>query len=183
MAWVRIATIADVPILRELIAASVRGLSSGYYSPAQIEGAITKVFGVDTRLIADRTYYVIDSPSGPLATGGWSYRSNLYGGDQMKAAEDSALDPRTESARIRAFFVRPDSARRGLARQLYNECAQAAYARGFHHFELMATLPGLPLYSALGFSAVEHVALSIGEGLVLPLVRMTRGIKPVASLS
>jgi GNAT superfamily N-acetyltransferase len=176
MAWVRVATMADVPMLQELIDNSVRGLSSGFYSPAQIEAALVAVFGVDTQLLTDGTYYMIDSPSGALGIGGWSYRRNLYGGDQIKDGEDPALDPRTEPARIRAFFVRPDAARRGLARRLYDECARAAYARGFRHFELMATLPGVPLYSALGFSAVENVTLRMGEELTLPMVRMTRPI-------
>jgi GNAT superfamily N-acetyltransferase len=170
---------ADVPALQEMIAASVRGLSIGFYTAAQIEAAITGVFGVDTQLVADRTYYMMDSPSGALAVGGWSYRRTLYGGDQMKDAEDPALDPRTEAARIRAFFVRPDSARRGLARRLYLECARSAYARGFRHFELMATLPGVPLYAALGFAPVENVvALRLDAGVDLPLVRMTRRIDP-----
>jgi len=167
---------ADVPALQELIATSVRGLSVGYYTPGEIESSIVAVFGVDTQLIIDGTYYLIDSPGGPLAIGGWSYRRSLYGGDQIKGAEDPALDPRTEPARIRAFFVRPDSARRGLARRLYRECSRAAYARGFRNFELMATLPGVPLYEALGFSAIESVALPVGAGVQLTLVRMGRQI-------
>ena len=167
---------ADVPMLQELIATSVRALSIGFYTPEQIEAAIAAVFGVDTQLIADGTYFLFDSPSGPLAIGGWSHRRTLYGGDQMRGTENRELDPRTEPARIRAFFVRPDSARRGLARRLYLECARAAYVRGFRHFELMATLPGVPLYAALGFSPVEHLALPLPSGVDLPLVRMTRSI-------
>ncbi len=165
-----------MPALQELIATSVRGLSAGFYTPVQIEAAIAAVFGVDTQLIADGTYYVLDSPSGPLGIGGWSYRRTLYGGDQMKGPEDPILDPRTEPARIRAFFVRPAAARRGLARRLYFECARAAYARGFRNFELMATLPGVPLYEALGFSPIESVALPLAQGVELPLVRMGRRI-------
>jgi GNAT superfamily N-acetyltransferase len=167
---------ADVPALQELIAASVRSLSIGFYTPEQIEAAITGVFGVDTQLIADSTYYLLDSPSGPVAIGGWSFRRSLYGGDQIKSAEDPKLDPRTEPARIRAFFVRPDFARRGLARRLYNECARAAHMRGFRNFELMATLPGVPLYTALGFSAIEPFTIPLPAGVELPLVRMTRRI-------
>ncbi len=167
---------ADIPTLRELIATSVRELSVAFYTSAQIEAAIVAVFGVDTQLIADSTYYIIDSPSGSLAIGGWSYRRTLYGGDQMKGVEDPALNPGTEAARIRAFFVRPDSARRGLARRLYRECARAAHARGFRHFELMATLPGVPLYAALGFVPLEDVALRLGPDIELPLVRRTRRI-------
>jgi len=170
---------ADVPALQELIATSVRGLSAGFYTPVQIEAAIAAVFGVDTQLIADSTYYILDSPSGPLAIGGWSCRRTLYGGDQMKGAEDPVLDPRTEPARIRAFFVRPDAARRGLARGLYIECARAAYARGFRNFELMATLPGVPLYEALGFTPIESVALPLVQGVELPLMRMGRRIDNV----
>jgi GNAT superfamily N-acetyltransferase len=170
---------ADVPALQELIATSVRGLSAGFYTPVQVEASIAAVFGVDTQLIIDSTYYLLDSPSGPLAIGGWSYRRTLYGGDQIKGAEDPVLDSRTEPARIRAFFVRPDAARRGLARRLYLECARAAYVRGFRNFELMATLPGVPLYEALGFTRIESIALPLAGGVELPLVRMGRRIDNV----
>lgn len=167
---------ADVPALQELIAASVRGLSVQHYTPAQIEAALVSVFGVDTQLIADATYFVIDSPNGPAAAGGWSFRRTLYGGDQMKAGLDPRLDPDTESARIRAFFVHPEWARRGLARQLYSACVRDAIEQGFHTFELMATLPGVPLYAALGFSALERTSMPLGGNVELPLVRMTRRI-------
>lgn len=136
----RVATIADVPELQALIARSVRELSSAFYTPAQIEAALVAVFGVDTQLITDGNYYVIDFPSGAAAAGGWSFRRTLYGGDQMKGTVDPRLDPATEPARIRAFFVHPDWARRGLARRLYAECARAALAAGFSNFELMATM-------------------------------------------
>ncbi|MDQ2929673.1 MAG: GNAT family N-acetyltransferase [Gemmatimonadota bacterium] len=175
--WIRVATTADVPALQSLIAASVRELGRAYYSPAQIEGAITAVFGIDSQLIADGTYYVIDSPSGPVAIGGWSYRRTLYGGDQMKPANDPRLDPRTEPARIRAFFVHPSHARRGLAKRLYHECTIAARVAGFRRFELMATLPGEPLYAALGFSDVARVSIPVAPGVELPLIRMSRNIE------
>jgi len=168
---------ADVPAVQALIATSVRSLSTDFYTPAQIEAAITAVFGVDTQLIADCTYYVIVDAAEPVAVGGWSYRRTLYGGDQMKGAEDPRLDPRTEPARIRAFFVHPAWARRGLAKRLYGECARAAYAAGFRRFELMATLPGEPLYAALGFSPVERIVLPLAAGVELPLVRMARRIE------
>ncbi|MEP7066703.1 MAG: GNAT family N-acetyltransferase [Gemmatimonadota bacterium] len=173
----RVATNADVPQLEALIARSVRELSQGYYTAAQIEAALAAVFGVDTQLIVDGTYFVIDSDSGPAAAGGWSFRRTLYGGDQMKHSLDLRLDPAREAARIRAFFVHPKWARRGLARQLYAACADAALAAGFTMFELMATLPGEPLYAALGFEAVERVAIGVGEGVTLPLVRMSRRIR------
>ncbi|HLB10882.1 MAG TPA: GNAT family N-acetyltransferase [Gemmatimonadaceae bacterium] len=175
--WVRVATMADLPVLQTLIATSVRSLSTDFYTPAQIEAAIAEVFGVDTQLIADRTYYVIVDACVPVAAGGWSARRTLYGGDQMKGAEDPRLDPGTEAARIRAFFVHPARARRGLAKRLYGECARAAYAAGFRRFELMATLPGEPLYAALGFSPVERIVRPLAAGVELPLVRMARRIE------
>jgi GNAT superfamily N-acetyltransferase len=172
----RVATMADLPALQALIATSVRGLSAGFYAAAQIEAAITEVFGVDTQLIADGTYYVIDGASGPVAVGGWGLRRTLYGGDQLKGEEDPILNPKTDPARIRAFFVHPAHARRGLAGRLYNECARAAHAAGFRGLELMSTLPGEPLYAALGFSPVERIALPLPGGVELPLIRMARRI-------
>jgi GNAT superfamily N-acetyltransferase len=172
----RVATMADVPALRELIGLSVRGLSLEFYTDAQIEAAMTEVFGVDTQLVTDGTYYVVDGPSAPVAAGGWSARRTLYGGDQLKLADDPMLDPASDAARIRAFFVHPDWARRGLASQLYAKCEHAAAAAKFRRFELMATLPGEPLYRALGFTPVEQVVLTLGGGVALPLVRMARRI-------
>ncbi len=171
----RPATHADLPRLCELIDQSVRALSAGYYTPAQIESALRFVFGPDTQLIADQTYFVIESENGELAAaGGWSRRRTLYGGDQMKETDDPLLNPATEPARIRAFFVHPAWARRGLARQLFERCASDAQRAGFHTLELMATLPGEPLYQALGFAPAERTTTELPDGETLPLVRMTR---------
>jgi GNAT superfamily N-acetyltransferase len=134
---------------------------------------------VDTQLVSDGTYYVVDAVGageGPVACGGWSARRTLYGGDQAKGGEDSRLDPAVDPARIRAFFVHPRWARRGLGRQLYAECERAARAAGFRSFELMATLPGEPLYSALGFSAVERLTVRLAGDVDVPLVKMQRRI-------
>jgi GNAT superfamily N-acetyltransferase len=174
----RHATPDDVPALRALIAASARGLSTGFYTPVEIEAAVTHVFGVDTQLIADGTYFVIDTTDGPAAAGGWSARRTLYGGDQMKGAADPRLDPATEPARIRAFFVHPQWARRGLARRLYAACARAAWEAGFRHFELMATRPGEPFYEALGFAVVERVVVPLPGDVAVPFARMRRAIEP-----
>ena len=173
----RLATTSDVAALRELIDLSARGLSGGYYSPEQIEAAVTHVFGVDTQLIADGTYFVIDSSAGPAAAGGWSARRTLYGGDQMKGSADPLLDPSTEAARIRAFFVHPQWARQGLARRLYTACSQAARAAGFTQFELMATRPGEPFYTALGFEIVERVLVPLPGGVEVPFARMRRALE------
>jgi GNAT superfamily N-acetyltransferase len=179
MLRLRLATSDDVPAVRDLIEASVRGLSAGYYTDPQVESALRHVFGPDTQLIADRTYFVIEADSGALvAAGGWSRRRTLYGGDQMKGADDPLLDPSTEAARIRAFFVHPAWARRGLGRRLFDRCAADAVHAGFRTAELMATLPGEPLYMALGFEALERSATVLPDGEILPVVRMVRPLPP-----
>ena len=175
----RAATQADVPAVNDLIAIAVRKLSAGFYTTGQIDAALTGVFGVDSQLIADGTYFIIDGDAGPAAAGGWSGRRTLYGGDQAKDVSDPRLDPRTEPARIRAFFVHPAHARRGLARRIYTECERAARRAGFRRFELMATLPGEPLYLALGFTVDERVILT-PSGIPVPFTRMSRNI-PIAS--
>ena len=180
----RLATTGDVPAIRALIAESARALSAGFYTAEQVEAALAHVFGVDTQLVADGTYYLIDAPAcatsaeppGPAAVGGWSARRTLYGGDQAKRGDDNRLDPATDAARIRAFFVHPRWARQGLARRLYAECAGAAWAAGFRRFELMATRPGEPLYAALGFVVVERVTVPLPGGIVVPFARMARAI-------
>jgi GNAT superfamily N-acetyltransferase len=178
----RLATDADVPALQQLIERSVRALSEGFYSPAQIDSALRYVFGADTLLIADGTYYVIPADDGSLmAAGGWSRRATLYGGDQMKGATDPLLDPATQPARIRAFFVHPAWARRGLARQLFERCSRDALAAGFHSLELMATLPGEPLYRALGFAEIERLTTTLPDGIGLPVVRMGRPLMAPAA--
>ena len=170
----RAATRADLPALNELIQRSVRELSAGHYSPAQIDSSLKHVFGVDTQLIADATYFVIEEGSTIVAAGGWSKRATLYGGDQAKPNEDPLLDPARDPARIRAFFVQPEFTRRGLARQLYDACAAAARAHGFQSLELGATLPGVPLYKALGFAELERIEHPMPDGEALPLIRMRR---------
>ncbi len=174
----RAATPADVPALRELIDRSVRELSGGYYAPDQIESGLRYVFGVDSQLLADGTYYVVEHEGALVAAGGWSARQTHFGGDQMKQGEDPRLDPAVEPARIRAFFVHPAWARRGLGRRLLERCAQAAAAAGFGALELVATRPGEPLYAALGFTVRERLDHPLPDGVTLPLARMRRDIRP-----
>ena len=175
----RLARADDVDALTPLIASSVRALGAGYYDERQIESAIRHVFGVDTQLVRDGTYFVIDGPDGPVACGGWSWRATLYGGDQHKPhGEDSRLDPAIHPARIRAFFVHPAWARRGLASRLVAACEAAAEAEGFATFELAATLSGVPFYRALGFEAREPITVALPDGVELPVVRMVRPIRP-----
>ena len=172
----RAATPADIPSITALIDASVRGLSQAHYSPEEIEESLVTVFGVDSQLITDGTYYVIECNGALAASGGWGKRATLYGGDQVKQTADPLLDPATDAARIRAFYVSPLFARRGLARRLYHACELNAVAAGFRRFQLGATLPGVPLYESLGFRAVRDVPTTMRHGLTLGIVQMERAI-------
>lgn len=171
---IRLARADEIPALEQLIARSVRALSVGYYTPRQIELALIHVFGVDSQLIADGTYFVVEVEGELAACGGWSKRRTLYGGDQMKAGADNLLDPRIEAARIRAFFVDPAFARRGIGKQLIEACEAAARAAGFTRLEMGATLPGEPLYAAVGYRAIEHLSAPLPEGESLPIIRMEK---------
>lgn len=179
---IRKAIPADVPRLREVIEASVRGLQSGDYSPAQIEGALRTVYGVDSQLIADGTYFVAAVSDLPnqheiVACGGWSKRKTLYGGDQFAAREDSLLDPAHDAAKIRAFFVHPDWARRGIGGMILEACEQAAKSAGFTRLEMGATLSGVAFYAAKGYTALENLEAPLGNGEALPIVRMAKEFK------
>ena len=177
---IRKAQPADIPVLQELIARSARELSIGYYTPAQTDAAIRHVFGVDSQLIADGTYFVVELEGAIVACGGWSRRRTLFGGDQAKAANDPLLDPATEPARIRAFFVDPRVARRGLGRRLIAECSRAADTAGFRSLELVATLPGEPLYAAAGFAVAERFELALPGDVRVPVARMRRTLQDVS---
>ena len=170
----RLATIGDLPALVELIPASARVLSRGFYTEAQTEAAIKYIFGPDTRLIADGTYFVVEDEGVLAGCGGWSRRRTLYGGDQTKSGEEALLDPRTEAAKIRAFFVHPDFARRGVGSALLDACLEAARAAGFRRIELASTLPGVPFYLALGFEEREPMEAPMPDGTALPIIRMER---------
>src|ERR1044072_2747220 len=139
---IRRATLEDRAALERLIAESARGLSRGAYSDAQVEAALASVFGVDTDLIRDGTYYVAEASGEPIGCGGWSKRRPLFGGDRFAARDSGELDPQTEPAKIRAFFVHPDWARRGVGGAILETCEREAEACGFRSLELMATLPG-----------------------------------------
>ena len=175
---IRQATSADIPALQSLIDASVRGLSLPYYDQDQIEKALASVFGVDSQLIQDQTYFVADLGGQIVGSGGWSKRRTLFGGDQFKSdGFDELLNPATDAARIRAFYVHPEWARRGIARKLAEACENAASAAGFTMLELLATLPGEPLYLALGYRVVEPSVIPLPNGLSLPALRMEKRLK------
>lgn len=167
---------ADVPQLQQLIALSVRGLSTGYNTQSQIESALKYVFGVDTQLIDDQTYFMGVSGDTIVACGGWSKRNTLYGGDQHKEVADPLLDPATDAARIRAFFVHPGYARQGIGRKLITLCEDEARQYGFTRITMGATLPGVPLYEAVGYEAIENIPTPMPDGEILPIVRMEKSL-------
>ena len=175
----RKAVFDDIPRLREVIEASVRGLQSTDYTPAQIESALKSVYGVDTQLIADGTYFAVETEANGeiIACGGWSKRKTLYGGDQYVGREDSLLDSASDAAKIRAFFVNPEWARKGIGSLILDACEQAAVAHGFNRLEMGATLSGIPFYRAKGYVELEPQAVPLGNGQELPIVRMGKDIK------
>jgi len=172
----RLATFDDLPALRVLIPLSVRTLQAATYTEAQREGALATVFTVDTQLIRDGTYYVAQADDAIVGCGGWSRRKTLYGGDHTAIRDDQFLDPTSDPARVRAFFIHPDWARRGIGRAILSECEKAAAAAGFRTVELAATLAGIPLYEATGFAAVEAIDVPLTNGEKLPVVRMRKGL-------
>lgn len=174
----RLATPADIPALQKLIARSGIKLSVGFYTPEQAQAVTREVFGVDTQLVLDGTYFAIEDSGRIVACGGWSKRSTPYGGDQHKSGPDRLLDPAGEPARIRAFFVDPGMERQGLGSMLLQHCTGQALAAGFGALELTATMPGVPLYAAHGFVPVRDLNLSLADGKVaLPMTLMRKAIR------
>ena len=166
-------------MLRELIGASVRGLQAQDYTPAQLDCALQTVYGVDSQLIADGTYFAVETLQhrpAIVGCGGWSKRKTLYGGDVWTGREDTLLDPRNSAAKIRAFFVHPAWARHGIGAMILGACESAAREAGFSELEMGATLTGVPFYSAKGYVVEESLEVPMRDGLTLPIVRMTKGI-------
>lgn len=171
---IRRARAADIPALEALIAASARGLSAGDYSGEQIEGALRGAFGVDTQLIRDGSYFVIEAVGRFAGCGGWSRRRTLFGSDARADRDATELDPATDAAKIRAFFIHPDFARRGLGTWLLTHCERDAAAHGFRRLEMMATLPGIRLYAARGYSGDRYVDWPLGDGTTIRFLPMSK---------
>jgi GNAT superfamily N-acetyltransferase len=171
---VRKATLADRDAITRLIAESARRLSRHEYSDKQIEAAIASIFGVDTDLIHDGTYFVADLDGMLIGCGGWSRRSKLYGGDQTSNRDAAYIDPENQPAKIRAFFVHPEHARKGVARALLSVCEREATAYGFHALELLATLPGIKFYEACGYARKGFFDLEVADGVKVGFVPMRK---------
>lgn len=170
----RLAKAEDIPSLEGLIPLSAKILQVPYYSAEQIEAAFGPVFGVDRQLIQDGTYFVVEVEGRIVGCGGWSRRKSRYGGDLGRTEPDLELNPATEPARIRAFFVHPSFARRGIGRAIMEACEEAIAENGFRTIEIIATLAGEPLYASFGYSVVERFEIPLNEKLSLPAVKMQR---------
>ena len=174
---IRLANQADVGELRILIERSVRGLQQNDYTPAQIEGALGHALGLDTQLIEDGTYFAAVPGSKPdliVGCGGWSNRKTLFGSDHGPNRENAFLDPKTDAAKIRAIFVHPQWARKGLGTLILKHCEEAAQQAGFATLEMGSTLTGVPLYTLKGYAPRETVAIPLPNGETLPIVHMVK---------
>jgi GNAT superfamily N-acetyltransferase len=177
MSWhLRQATAADSAEIEELIARSIRTLGLADYSPEQIEGALQGAFGLDTQLIADGTYFVVESAGRLIGCGGWSFRRTLFGGDARAERDAGTLDPSVDAAKIRAFFVDPDAARQGIGSALLEHCEAEARRHGFRRAEMMATLPGVRLYQARGYVPGERVHYPVGPGVSIEFLPMSKSL-------
>lgn len=170
----RLANRDDLPELQALITQAIDELQKDFLDPAQIR-ASHAIMGLDTQLIDDRTYFVVELDGRIAGCGGWSRRATLYGGDESAGRDARLLDPATDPAKVRAMYTHPAFTRRGVGRAVLSLCEAAAAAEGFTTLELMATMAGQPLYAAAGFVAVEHITES-SRGAEIPLVRMRRTI-------
>jgi GNAT superfamily N-acetyltransferase len=168
----RLAQIDDLPVLNALMTRSIENLQSGFLSPEQVR-ASHQVMGLDTQLVKDQTYFMIESDGYLVGCGGWSWRATLFGGDDsIVAREPLPLDPATDAAKIRAMYVDPDFARRGIGMRIMTLCESAARDAGFARAEMMATLAGVPLYRACGYTDIEAIEATSREGVAVPLIRM-----------
>ena len=174
----RVATPADAPAIDVLMKGSAAGLFPGYYDPVQVTSAVRYVSQVDPMLLADGTYFVLESDGEMVACGGWSRRARLFTGSGDADGDARLLDPTTEAAAVRAMFVRPDWTRRGLGRRIIGACEAAAWREGFRRLALMATLPGVPLYAACGFEPVADSEIVMPDGIRLASVAMEKPIQP-----
>ena len=168
----RTATLDDIPQIAALIEASVNGLQSGDYSPTQRAAALGSVFGTDRNLIIDQTYFIAEIDEVMVGCGGWSMRQAMFGADSLASKQSEFLDPAKDAARIRAFFVHPNFARRGIGAKILAHCENAALKEGFKRFELGSTLTGIPLYSAYGYEPIERIDTPLPNGETLAIVIM-----------
>jgi GNAT superfamily N-acetyltransferase len=171
----RLATLAELPELERLMDASIRTFLGARLDAAQVEASFD-IMGVDTQLVVDGTYFVIECGDRIVGCGGWSRRATMFGGDHTAGRDTRLLDPAAEPARVRAMYTHPDFARRGVGRLVLSLCEAAAAREGFRSLELVATVAGEPLYLACGYVLGERINVPTSKGVTIPLARMTKSI-------
>jgi N-acetylglutamate synthase-like GNAT family acetyltransferase len=174
---IRLADFGDVPALQLLIAQSAWELCREDYTKEQIQAALQSAWGIDSELIQDRTYFVVEDAGKIIGCGGWSRRSTLFGGDHQPGRQSDLLNPKWDPARIRAFFIHPDFSRKGVGSALLKTCENAARAAGFGKVELVATLPGHSLYSARGYEGNERIEYSLGGKIKITFIPMKKDLE------
>ena len=170
----RVAAPEDIPAMTALIERSAWGLSIKYYEPEQVEAALKGAWGVDTQLVKDGTYFVCARGETMVGCGGWSYRETLFGADAYADRDPRILDPKTEAAKIRAFFVDPDHARLGAGKAILRHCEDAARREGYSRFELMATLSGVDFYRRHGYRGETRRTFPLPGGVDIDFIPMQK---------
>jgi GNAT superfamily N-acetyltransferase len=171
----RVATLSDLPVLERLMEVSIRHFIGQYLDAARVEASFD-IMGVDTQLIADGTYFVVECGDRIAGCGGWSRRATLFGGDHSNGRDSRVLDPVREPARVRAMYTHPDFARRGVGRLVLALCEAAAAREGFRALELVATVAGRPLYQACGYTVIEQMEVRTSQPVTVPCTRMSKSL-------
>lgn len=170
------ATEADIPALHRVMERAIEALQNEFLDPAQV-AASHKVMGLDSQLVRDGTYFIVEEGGQIAGCGGWSFRATLYGGDEsIVGREPARLDPSRDAAKVRAMYTDPDFVRRGVGRAILDLCEDAARAAGFSRVELMGTAAGVPLYRAAGYAPVAPLELADVDGVAVPLLRMGKAL-------
>jgi GNAT superfamily N-acetyltransferase len=176
----RPAALGDIPALTTLMNVAISELLKPFLAPEQVAASFS-VMGLDSRLIEDGTYFVIESDGALAGCGGWSRRATLFGGNHTAGRDETLLDPRKDAARVRAMYTHPDFVRRGVGRLILQLCENAAATEGFARTELAATLAGEPLYRACGYAEIARFETDTPSGVRVPLIRMGKALRPLAS--
>ncbi|MFT4605706.1 MAG: GNAT superfamily N-acetyltransferase [Rhodothermales bacterium] len=172
---IRVAQAADAPALTGLIDASIRGLGARFYSPEQISSSLTHLFGVDSVMIGDGTYFAVEDGDNLVGAGGWSFRKTPFGGDAAGYVRDERMRvPGSDAAIIRAMYVHPEHTRKGIGGLVLKASEDAAAAQGFDRFELVSTLSGVAFYRSMGYRGMDAVQVNLPDGTVIDCLRMEK---------